>query len=355
MFLRRNRRVVDGECYDYWTLVKTVHTAQGPRQELVATLGKEPGLESRSRHGWEAVVDLLDGRSLAQQGELGQALTAEAPAQWAPVDLRGVRVERVREFGQVYLALALWRRLGLHTLLREILKTGQEEVPWDLTACILTVARFCAQRSELEVAERWYADSALEDLLGVSWSQVNDSRLYRGLDVLHAHKERLCSHLLERYRDGFGVQFEFLLYDVTSTYFEGQALGNAKAARGYPNSKASVRPRRSTSSLGSSHTQNGLALWCSARTLGKRGSDLKNMPTAFALAAWHSNLQIDGVKTNRQSLHTPRPFALANHVPAPALRAKVKLVQRLDRHKHTTPFHLRPGRAITLRNTKNLV
>lgn len=233
MFLRRNRRTVDGQCYEYWTLVRTVRTAKGPRQEIVATLGKEPGLESRSRRGWEAVADLLEGRTPTEQGELGRAWSPSPSASWAQVDLNGVRVERVREFGPVYLALALWRRLGLHRLLRELIPTGKEEVPWELTVCLLTVARFCGQRSELEVAERWYADSALEDLLGVSWSQVNEARLYRGLDVLHAHKEPLCAHLLQRYQDWFGVEFEFLLYDVTSTYFEGQARGNAKAARGY--------------------------------------------------------------------------------------------------------------------------
>lgn len=233
MFLRRNRRMVDGECYEYWTVVKTVRTAKGPRQEVVACLGKAPGLESRTRYGWDQLGDLLEGREPKPiQGQLGQPWD-EAPAQWAQVDLRGVRVERVREFGQIYLALALWRRLGLQQLLQEIIEAGREEVPWELTACILTMARFCGQRSELEVAERWYADSALEDLLGVGFDQINDSRLYRGLDVLHEHKERLCSHLLERYRDWFGVQFEFLLYDVTSTYFEGQAKANSKAARGY--------------------------------------------------------------------------------------------------------------------------
>jgi len=233
MFLRRNRRKVKGEYYEYWTLVKTVRTAQGPRQEIVACLGKTPGLDRRTRHGWAAVADLLEGRTPAVQGQLGENLSAAPPTQWAQVDLRGVRVERVREFGQIYLALALWRRLGLHTLLQEILEAGQEDVPWELTACILTVARFCGQRSELEVAERWYADSALEDLLGVPFGHINDARLYRGLDVLHAHKDQLCTHLLQRYQDWFGVEFEFLLYDVTSTYFEGQALSNEKAARGY--------------------------------------------------------------------------------------------------------------------------
>lgn len=232
MFIRRNRRIVESECYEYWTLVKTVRTAKGPRQEIVATLGKEPGLESRSRHGWEAVADLLEGRTPTVQGELGQPLAAPPP-QWAQVDLGGVRVERVREFGQVYLGLSLWRRLGLHTLLKELMEVGQADVPWELTACILTLARFCGQQSELEVAERWYADSALEDLLGVPLGQVNESRLYRGLDVLHAHKDQLCAQLLARYQDWFGVGFEFLLYDVTSTYFEGQALSNEKAARGY--------------------------------------------------------------------------------------------------------------------------
>jgi len=234
MFIRRNRRTVEGETYEYWTLVKTVRTARGPRQEVVATLGKEPGLESCARHGWEEVADLLEGREPAPvQGQLGQPLFPAPRPQWAQVDLRGVRVERVRDFGQVYLALSLWRRLGLHTLLQEIIGAGREEVPWELTACILTVARFCGQKSELEVAERWYADSALEDLLGVPLGLINDARLYRGLDVLHAHKDQLCTHLLERYQSWFGVQFEFLLYDVTSTYFEGQAQSNEKAARGY--------------------------------------------------------------------------------------------------------------------------
>ena len=258
MFLRRNRRVVEGETYEYWTLVKTVRTAKGPRQEIVATLGKTPGLERRARHGWEAVAQLLEGRAPAPvQGELDQPLSQAPQEQWAQVDVRGVRVERVRDFGQVYLALSLWRRLGLHRLLSELIASGREEVPWELTACILTLARFCGQKSELEVAERWYADSALEDLLGVPFCQINEARLYRGLDVLHAHKDQLCAHLQARYQSWFGVQFEFLLYDVTSTYFEGQAQGNAKAARGYSRDQ---RPDCKQVNLGLVVTPEGLPI-----------------------------------------------------------------------------------------------
>jgi len=118
-------------------------------------------------------------------------------------------VERTREFGEVYLGLALWRRLGLHEFLRELLQEGRESVPWEPVACVLKLARFCAQRSELGIAESWYERTALEDLLAVDAAQMNDDRHYRGLDLLGEHKEQLCAHLMERYRDWFGVRFEF--------------------------------------------------------------------------------------------------------------------------------------------------
>lgn len=235
MFLRRNRSEVDGSHYEYWTLVESYRTERGPRQRVVATLGKLPGLDEEERHGWEEIGALLDGKVAARQLKLGQRVASQEQSapRWAEVNLRGVRVERVRDFGEVYLALSLWRRLGLHELLAGLIKPGREKVQWEEVACLLTIARFCAQRSELEVAERWYADSALEDLLGIPWPRVNESRLYRALDVIHEHKEALCAHLMERYRSWFGVGFEFLLYDVTSTFFEGQAERNQKAARGY--------------------------------------------------------------------------------------------------------------------------
>ena len=233
MYLRRHRRTVDQTTYEYWTLVESRRTASGPRQHTVATLGKLPGLEEAVQAGWESLDDLLAGRAPARQLALKGSPPLLAAPRWCEVDVRGVRVERVREFGEVYLALSLWRRLGLHTLLAELLPPGRETVPWATVACLLTVARFCAQPSELGVAERWYQRTALEDLLGVPWAQINDDRLYRGLDALHEHKEKLTQHLLKRYESWFGVGFEFLIYDVTSTFFEGQAAGNTLAARGY--------------------------------------------------------------------------------------------------------------------------
>jgi hypothetical protein len=220
MYLRRQRRTIAGATYEYWALVESRRTASGPRQHTVATLGKLPGLDGRVRAGWEAIDELLEGRPPARQLELGGEAQSERPL-WREVEVRGVRVERVREFGEVYLALSLWRRLGLQQLLNELIPSGREDVPWERIACLLTVARFCAQPSELGVAERWYRRTALEDLLGVSWEKINEDRLSRGLDELHERKEQLTAHLLKRYESWFGAGFEFLLYDVTSTFFEG--------------------------------------------------------------------------------------------------------------------------------------
>ena len=237
MFLRRHRKEAGGEAYQYWSLVKTVRTARGPRHQIVARLGKLDAAEIQRAHGWHDLEALLEGRAPATQLELGQGPPPAPQPLWQQVDLGGVRVERLRQFGRVYLGLALWRRLGLHEVLARLLPVGAEDIGWDLIACVLTLGRFCAQPSELALAERWYEDTALEDLLGIPLDKINDTRLYRGLDQLLAHKDALCQHLLARYRDWFGVGYQFLIYDVTSTYFEGLAEKNLKAAHGYSRDK----------------------------------------------------------------------------------------------------------------------
>jgi transposase len=233
MFLRKNRKRFSGEVYEYWTLCETVRTERGPRQRVVASLGKltEEDIEA----GWEDLEALLDGRPVrGKQQRLGQVPAGqEERLGWELADLSALRIERAREFGSVFLDLALWRRLGLHELVGDLIEPGRGEIAWSDVAAVLTVGKFCGQASELGIAENWYARTALEDLCGIPVESVNDDRLYRALDKVGAHKDRLCEHLMERYRDWFGVRFEFLLYDVTSTYFEGQALRNEKAARGY--------------------------------------------------------------------------------------------------------------------------
>src|SRR3989337_1051258 len=100
-------------------------------------------------------------------------------------------------------------------------------------ACILVLARFCAPSSELQIAESWYEKTALDDLLGVSGDKISEDRLYRALDALLPHKDELCRHLQRRYGELFGCQFDFLFYDITSTYFEGSGEKNPQSKRGY--------------------------------------------------------------------------------------------------------------------------
>ena len=233
MFLRRHDRKKGEETYVYWTLVESVRTPAGPRQRTVATLGKLPGLDEQTRVGWEHIRDVLDGR-LPQQDLFANE---SDPPQWATVDTSRARVERLRRFGDVYLGLALWRRLKLDTFFEEAVEEGREEIAWGTMACILVLARFCAPSSELQIADFWYGKTALDDVLGVPPEKVNEDRLYRALDALLPHKDALFGHFQKVYGELFGTTFDVLLYDVTSTYFEGLAHANAQAKLGYSRDK----------------------------------------------------------------------------------------------------------------------
>jgi transposase len=142
-------------------------------------------------------------------------------------------LERGRRFGDVWLAWKLWQTLGLDTWLEKRLPRGREDVPWSLMAAVLVIARLCEPSSELHIAEDWFRRTALDDLLGLPAAKVNDDRLYRALDRLLPHKDALETHLKERLGTLFKLEYDLLLYDVTSTYFEGLANGNTLAARGY--------------------------------------------------------------------------------------------------------------------------
>jgi len=145
---------------------------------------------------------------------------------------RAVRVERSRSFGAVWLGWLLWRGLELDDLFAVLLPSSHETVPWAEVIAILVIGRLCEPSSELHVAERWYRTTALEDLLGVSTERIYDERLYRALDRLLPHKQAIEKHLVKRLGELFDLDYDLLLYDVTSTYFEGIA-DPAIAKRGY--------------------------------------------------------------------------------------------------------------------------
>jgi transposase len=230
MYLRRNRKRKSGEDYECWTLVESIRTARGPRQRVVATIGKLPGLDRQERTGWDEISRILSGKPRREAGLFDRP---EDPPSWATVNISGVSVERLRHFGDVYLGLLLWNRLGFAEFCKEQMPSGREEIPWSIMAAVLVLARFCAPSSELQIAESWYEKTALDDLLGVMGDKISDDRLYRALDALLPHKDELCRHLQKRYGELFGCSFDFMFYDITSTYFEGSAKANPQAKRGY--------------------------------------------------------------------------------------------------------------------------
>jgi transposase len=225
MYLRYTTRRKDGKVHRYWRLVRSVRVGGRVIQQTVAQLGE---LDAQGRLQARALA-----RHLIGQPEQAGLFDDGKQQMTVPVRLKGVRVERSRRFGDVYLALALWRGAGLDDLCERLLPSGKEAVPWAKMAAVLVAARLCEPSSELHIAEDWYRRTALCDLLQLDSDLVNKDRLYRGLDLLLEHKAELEAHLSRRAGELFAVDNEVLLYDVTSTYFEGEAEGNVLARRGY--------------------------------------------------------------------------------------------------------------------------
>jgi len=228
MFLRRCRQSQSGRQYAYWKLVESVRTARGPRQRVVAYLGDldkadRDGVASAAGNAFGEVID--DSPMLFSDG-------TPAPRH-VKIDTRRVRVENLRSFGGEWLALQLIDKLGLRTFLREAIVPGREEVPWDTMALVLVILRLLEPSSELRIAEHLFDRSALNVLLNIESSKINDDRLYRALDKLLPHKNDLQKHLKNRLGELFDLKYDLLLYDVTSTYFEGQCQANPLARRGY--------------------------------------------------------------------------------------------------------------------------
>jgi len=248
MFLRRFQKRKNGKSHVYWALVETYRTVKGPRQRIVSYLGE---LQESEQSGW-AQLSVKLNRNVAGVGQQKSSgvqrslfdplprddeVDARLGSQPVLVDLKGIRLERTRDFGDVWLAWGLWRLLGLDVVLGQEMRGGRAEVPWDVVAAILTIARFCEPSSELHIETTWYRRTALEDLLNVPPEKVHTDRLYDGLDELLPHKETIEKHLRQRLGQLFELDYELLLYDVTSTYFEGQCQRNPQAKRGYSRDK----------------------------------------------------------------------------------------------------------------------
>jgi transposase len=223
MFIRPHYRTKNGKRHAYWALMESYRTARGPRQRVVAYLGQ---LGEGQRLGIHAAATGAAGIHQKQFFD-------DTRPEWVEVDARRVRVENRRNFGGPWLGMELIEQLGLKGFLAETMPQGDEDIPWSLMALVLVLCRLCQPSSELHISEHIYSHSALADLLGIPAEKINEQRLYRALDALLPHKEALEVFLKDRLGELFGLEYDLLLYDVTSTYFEGQAAGNPQARRGY--------------------------------------------------------------------------------------------------------------------------
>ena len=230
MYLRKCRKSLAGVEYVYWQLVESRRTDRGPRQHVVAYLGD---MDEALRLG---VAQAAAGKNGVRQDNL---LSQSVAPEWVEVDVSRLRVERVLDFGAYWLGVELMARLGLRESLDTLIETGREEIPWSVMAMVLVLMRLVDPSSELRIAQHLFERSALGDLLGISPEKVNDDRLYRALDEVLPHKEALEKHLKERLGRMFKLEYDLLLYDITSTYFEGVCEGNEEARFGYSRDKRS--------------------------------------------------------------------------------------------------------------------
>lgn len=241
MFIRQYFQNENGNRRAYWALVESYRTSAGPRQRVVAWLGKldeagRLGIEQAARNTPSSADSTAPAtHSTAapsrrrQLALFDQPDTDDTPVEprWGEVNAAAVRVENCVQFGGPWVALELVKQLELDDFLRRAIAAGREHVPWWRSALILVAARLCRPSSELYVAEQWYPGTALPDLLGVAADRVDDNRLYRTLDRLLPYKEQLEVHLKKRLGELFDLEYDLLMYDVTSTYFEGQAKATA--------------------------------------------------------------------------------------------------------------------------------
>ena len=246
MFLRSSVVKKGGKTYRYWKLVENVRTGTGPRQQVVAHLGD---LSNFTAADWQALAGRMGEPEMAAalQRRVRQGGRQGRPPKWTvedrsasasdASDVVSIRLSETswREpvaFGDVYTALVLWKRLGLGELLGERMNGSAAKVPWPAVAALIAVNRLVEPMPEWPMV-RWWQRTALPQLLGIPPAAINDDRLYRCLDLVLPHKQAIEERIAGVGQSLFGQSYRYLLYDLTSTYFEGQMESNPKARRGY--------------------------------------------------------------------------------------------------------------------------
>jgi transposase len=238
MFLRSNTRIKDGKQHRYYTVVESRRLQSGKvAQRQVLYLGE---INDSQQAAWRRTLEVFDE---AEQRITPLSLFPEdrpVPADAidsVQVKLGEMKLERARPYGNCWLGCELWRQLQLDRFWSGKLPQGREGVAWPQVLELLVVNRLIEPGSEFRVHRHWFDHSAMDVLLGQDFAVAEKDRLYRCLDRVLEHKQDLFVHLQQRWKDLFDAEFDLLLYDLTSTYVEGEAEQNPKARYGYSRDK----------------------------------------------------------------------------------------------------------------------
>jgi hypothetical protein len=241
MYIRKTKRLYKGKIYTNHLLVESVLTPKGPRQRTVCSLGRlEPGPHDQ----WLALARRMETALQGQLSLQGQGAETEPLVQRArkgrkrperlegsgiiAIDTDRVETEQHREAGPVHVGHQLWRQLDLGEILG---RAGLSERAC-LVSELMVLNRLIFPLSELAMPD-WIRRTAMGDIVGTDFSELNEDVLYRNLDKLYAKREQIERELSEREKTLFNLDDMVYLYDLTSSYFEGQAETNPQAKRGY--------------------------------------------------------------------------------------------------------------------------
>jgi len=234
MFLRSTNRKKDGKDHRYFSIVENHRLAGGKSvQRTVLYLGE---INDQQQAAWRRTLDVFI------EDEERYATISLFPDDWelpadeldsVQVKLSGLELRRPRVFGNCWLACELWHQLGLDEFWQQRLPEAREAVSWEKVLRLLVANRLLDPGSEFHVHRQWFVDSAMDELLETDFAVAEKDRLYRCLDRVWEHKQELFVWLKQKWADLFHADFEVLLYDLTSTYFEGEMEQNPKAKRGY--------------------------------------------------------------------------------------------------------------------------
>jgi transposase len=238
MFLRSNNRKKDGKDHRYFSIVENHRLASDKTvQRTVLYLGE---INDQQQAAWRKTLSVFDEE---QQEYANLSLfpdDREIPADAVDslqVKVSGLELRRARVFGSCWLGCELWRQLGLHEFWDSRLAGSREDVAWEKVLQLLVVNRLLDPGSEFRVHRQWYLSTAMDALLGTNFAVAEKDRLYRCLDRVLEHKQELFVWLRQKWADLFQAEFEVLLYDLTSTYFEGAMEENPKAKYGHSRDK----------------------------------------------------------------------------------------------------------------------